>query len=107
MDAQLAPAREKIEDLDPNWLPRFVPATSWAAFVRKAQEFVGVDRNTETGLVRPCGRLGWDSYDLFACDPDHPTERVDRRGLIWRLIPNKRIVAISKDMAVIADPAGN
>jgi hypothetical protein len=49
--------------------------------------------------------LGWESPDLFGCDPGRPFARIDQAGLLW-LLHGDRLIALSDSAAVIETRTG-
>jgi hypothetical protein len=84
--------------LDPDYPPGNVPLRRWRQFVDDVGLFL--DRWAAYAVA-----LGWTPFDLFGCDRDRPSTRIDHAGLLWLLNGNK-LVALSENTATIEMTTG-
>ena len=79
--------------------PGDVPPTAWANFLNDARNFIAA------GWLDRAAELGWDVYQLFACDRIKPFARLDQCGLLW-LIAGGHVVTMDTAEARVASLYG-
>jgi hypothetical protein len=89
---------EGFARLDPYRSPGDVPLRRWQRFVDDVGIFL--DR-----WAAYAAALGWGPYDLFGCDRDRPSARIDQCGLLW-LLNGDKLFALTGDTATIERRTG-
>jgi hypothetical protein len=93
---------EWAEGLAQLWLtrpPGDVPWRRWRQLILDARRLV------ERGQIEAAAAHRWTALDLFGCDAEKPSARIDQMGLIW-FIRGGRVVSVSSSAAIIETASG-
>lgn len=81
--------------------PRVVASSAaWAELVRASTWLYA------SGTLAAAHGFGWDTLDLWGCDPAHPLQRLDALGLAWCMAAST-VARIDRDLAIVVAQHGS
>jgi hypothetical protein len=90
---------EALARLDPSKPPADVPPRRWLCFIDDCGHFL------DAGWAARAAALGWGPLDLFGCDRERPSARVEYLGLLW-LLSGGQLVELHRNRGVIGTASG-